>query len=114
MKFSALANIVDSIRALPEHHQDLELSIVLSEPSIGSIAQAGVLSICSGSDWERGKLLIGADRPLVTKTDKQALFERAFDFICAMSEASFKKRPWWAREANAIMDDYKSRQKQTN
>lgn len=96
----------DLLKKNHEYHQgrqdDEPVSVLLALPSVGPRANSRVKSASFGIDWDRGLQFITEDR-LVLKTDKQDVFEQAFDLIAWIATKPVKKESYELRTARKIL-----------
>jgi hypothetical protein len=80
--------------------------INVSKPSIGPIATCEVSSASYGFDWERGLFILSPAQPLVPKSEKEELWDLAYDFIYSLSEEKTYKgnETSLAKRAKKIID----------
>lgn len=88
---------------------DDEVVVRLSEPSVGPIAMDDVVTVYTGFDWEKGKVVLATNSNLVRRSEKQHLWQLASDFVCmaAMDRRRTKKGEAitaLAKQAMAILD----------
>jgi hypothetical protein len=97
MKVSELKKVLEHSRLSrnPDREDyDEEVVVVLKEPSIGWRATTKVTSAYYGFDWDKGKLLLVTEDPLVVLKEKEALWQMAQDFIYQLSEEkTYKGNP---------------------
>lgn len=86
MKATELRDILNAPRM--QRHLDDEVVVLLSEPSMGPRAMTGVRYATSGSDWEKGRLLLSPTDYLVRRSENQALWQAARDLLFMLSGES--------------------------
>lgn len=101
-----------------ERHADDEVSIRLSDPSIGPVAMTGVRSAGFGFDWEKGHFILFPEKQIVTLKEKEALWQAATDMIYSLSkERTPKGNPTTlAKRAERIMEiarEYRKKEEST-
>lgn len=75
-----------------DNSKDLGVKILLDEPSLGGHAYTPVANAYFGFDWDSG-LLIRAEDKITQKSDKQDIYERAYNLLMFLAtEAIDKKR----------------------
>jgi hypothetical protein len=87
MKFSELADFVNGPGSLGFcHGGSPEVVIRIDKHSIGPSATVPVRCVAHGFDWDNGKVIIHPETPLVPKSNKEKLFDEAYNFIfqCAL------------------------------
>lgn len=82
---------------------DQDVMIAISSPSIGPCAMVSINNASFGFDWENGKFILNPAKPLVVKSEKEAVWDMAFDHIYSLSlRVSHKGNPTseakWAQE----------------
>lgn len=93
--------VLELIKAI-ERHPDGEVTIRLTKPSMGPIAQAQVKDAFVGIDWEHGKVIIQPAIPLVPKSDNEQIFDWARDLIMWLATKPVKKESYEVRAARKI------------
>lgn len=73
-----------SRRGFERHDIDVVM-IRRADLSIGGSAATAITGVSFGFDWDRGKCLLSTADPLVLKSDKQALWDSARDFLYMLS-----------------------------
>ncbi len=102
MKVSELKTLLEN-RGKTRDHDDIEVVVSISSPSIGPRASCSITSAGFGFDWEAGLFLITPKLPLVVKSEKEEVWDLAFDHIYTLSkQVSYKGNPTseakWAQE----------------
>lgn len=64
---------------------DKEVSILLSDPSLGPRAMTSVAAVYSGSDWESGHFIISPKDNIVSLKQNEALWNAASNLIHSLS-----------------------------
>lgn len=108
MKLKDLKVRLDSLH-LSERCLESEISIILTSPSMGPRAMCGVKNCGFGFDWENGHFLLTPASDLVVKSERQALWDAAHDFIYMLSQETrtyrgVEKETPLAKRAKAIME----------
>lgn len=84
MKVRELKALLDSPHI--DRHLDDEISIMLSDPSMGPRAMVGVRHVGFGFDWENGHMCVSPEENIVRLKQKEALWQAAHDFIYMLSK----------------------------
>lgn len=63
-----------------------QVVINVNKPSVGPTATCKVDSASYGFDWERGLFILNPTKPLVPKTEKEELWDLAYNFIYSLSK----------------------------
>ena len=84
-----------------DHHDDDDLTIHLSMPSMGPRAMVEVKNIGFGFDWERGKVIIEPTERVSIKTKEEDVYHMAADLL--MDMATSKSRSYLCKEARQIL-----------
>jgi hypothetical protein len=82
-----------------------EVKILLDLPAIGPRATTSIKFAAFGFDWETG-LLLTPERKLVPKTDKQDIFEAAFELLMFIATKPRKKESYETKIAANILIKY--------
>lgn len=106
MKLLELYNLIDNrIKQCKgkEHQLDQTVKIAIASPSIGPRATCDVRFAYFGFDWESGMFVLNPTESLVVKSEKEEVWDLAFDHIYTMSKkVSHKGNPTsdakWAME----------------
>lgn len=85
------------------HRDDATVVIALSSPSMGPIAHTQVRHGHYGFDWERGMFVLTPTQDLVVKSDKEKVWDMAFDHIYMLAQrksckGNLTSKARWARE----------------
>jgi hypothetical protein len=90
MKLRELKQVLTRHQRIQEE-EEIEVVIRIAKPSVGPIATEEVCSAYFGFDWDRGKFIISPETPLTPKTQKEDIFDRAYDFLYQLSEQKTHK-----------------------
>lgn len=97
MKVQELKEILNST----SRHDDDELAIKISSPSIGRQAVNHLRSVSFGFDWDKGTTILYPEDGLVIKSDKEKLWDAAYDLLYFLKEEkgrTGKLKNGWANE----------------
>lgn len=88
-----------------ERYDDRHVGIRLALPSVGPLAISKITRAWVGYDWDRD-LILETSQKLVPKTDKQDVFEAAFDLLAYIATKEVKKDSYEIRTAKMILARY--------
>lgn len=108
MKVRELKELLNN--PLVDRYLDDEVSIALSEPSMGPCAKSGIKNVCFGFDWDAGHLIITPDTNLVRLKEREALWQAASDLIYMLSQEKTHKgnETTLAKRAKSIIERSKA------
>lgn len=88
-------NVKELREALDKSLNDnAQVVVELSSPSIGVKGHCGIILAYSGFDWNNQLFFLQASEPLVIKSEKEAVFDLAFDLILELSkEKTYTDKP---------------------
>lgn len=75
-------------------HDDDDLMISLSMPSIGPIAMSAIKGASFGFDWENGKVILQPERRLSEKTKEEDVYDMAKDLIMYLATKPSPSKRW--------------------
>lgn len=100
---------VGELRQILNRHDDIrddeEISVLLALPSIGPRAHTKIKHASFGSDWDKG-LQFTTETRLVPKTEKQDIYEAAYDLLFWLATKPQKKETYEVRTAKRILLKY--------
>lgn len=100
-----LSNLIGALQAVQERSRDdLDVVIPISSPGVGGRPNVGISFLAEGADWDSGKLFLLPAKKLVVKTDKEAAFDAAVEFLMWLATKPTKRLTYEITTARNILD----------
>lgn len=103
MKVKELRELLNN---LDSYHDEDQISIPLSIPSIGATAKVDVVNFSVGFDWDNKHIFLSPKEDLVVKSENQELWDRARDLLMYLATKPIKKHAHEVASAKRIMTKF--------
>jgi hypothetical protein len=86
-----------------DRHDDDDVCIVLSMPSMGPRASSLVKSASFGFDWEKGQVMLTPEKRLSEKTKEEDVYHAASDLLMYIATKPAKRESYETRRSKQIL-----------
>lgn len=101
MKVHEFRDMLISFTSRQPEKDDCEVVVVESRPSLGGRACIKVSHATFGMDWEKNRLNIAPENPMVQKPDSMTTYDMASDLIYYLVKQGLKlkRKQWYHQKA---------------
>lgn len=104
MKFKDLQRAVNTLNGTSGRYDDDDVVIAIAKSGMGAHPCVNVKGVHSGFDWDHGKFMIFAEEPLVVKTDKEQMYDMAWELMLYIATKPVKRETYEITAARRMFE----------